>query len=230
MGKGRPNLEVLKNRIEQRKKLEEEKKEIKTLGENTSLIESTDIDLTIANITNDEELNEKLRNFLLKYSNFGMSTNIALGQLYQELTEIFSGNNQYNGYYSKFLTEVLKVNPRTALRYKKRYILFSKVGTYSKKIISLITDKEVDFLNENPEMIEKIEDEKLKLSEVKEIISNNIINIQEKNNQVIEHKIEVPTFDFDKINNFLKNIEKIEESKRNKIFKLMNQINKLIEE
>lgn len=230
MGKGRPNLEVLKNRIEQRKKLEEEKKEIKTFGENSSLIEPTDIDLTIANITNDEELNEKLRNFLLKYSNFGMSTNIALGQLYQELTEIFSGNNQYNGYYSKFLTEVLKVNPRTALRYKKRYILFSKVGAYSKKIISLITDKEVDFLNENPEMIEKIEDEKLKLSEVKEIISNNIINIQGKNNQVIEHKIEVPTFDFDKINNFLKNAENIEESKRNKIFKLMNQINKLIEE
>lgn len=230
MGKGRPNLEVLKNRIEQRKKLEEEKKEIKTMGESSSLIESTDIDLTIANITNDEELNEKLRNFLLKYSNFGMSTNIALGQLYQELTEIFSGNNQYNGYYSKFLTEVLKVNPRTALRYKKRYILFSKVGTYSKKIISLITDKEVDFLNENLEMIEKIEDEKLKLSEVKEIISNNIINIQGNNNQVIEHKIEVPTFDFNKINNFLKNAENVEESKRNKIFKLMNQINKLIEE
>lgn len=230
MGKGRPNLEVLKNRIEQRKKIEEEKKEVKILGENSSLIESTDIDLTIANITNDEKLNEKLRNFLLKYSNFGMSTNIALGQLYQELTEIFSGNNQYNGYYSKFLIEVLKVNPRTALRYKKRYILFSKVGNYSKKIISLITDKEVDFLNENPEIIEKIETEKLKLSEVKEIISNNIINIQEKNNQVIEHKIEVPNFDFDKINNFLKNIENIEESKRNKIFKLMNQINKLIEE
>jgi hypothetical protein len=230
MGKGRPNLEVLKNRIEQRKKIEEEKKEIKILRENSALIESTDIDLTIANITNDEELNEKLRNFLLKYSNFGMSTNITLGQLYQELTEIFAGNNQYNGYYSKFLTEVLKVNPRTALRYKKRYILFSKVGTYSKKIISLITDKEVDFLNENPEIIEKIEAEKLKLSEVKEIISNNIINIQEKNNQIIEHKIEVPTFDFDKINNFLKNAKNIEESKRNKIFKLMNQINKLIEE
>ncbi len=230
MGKGRPNLEVLKNRIEQRKKLEEEKKEVNVSEEKYSLIESNDIDLTIANITNNEELNEKLREFLLKYSNFGMSTNIALGQLYQELTEIFSGNNQYNGYYSKFLTEVLKVNPRTALRYKKRYILFSKVGAYSKKIVSLITDKEVDFLSENQEIIEKIEEEQLKISEVKEIIANKTIDIQEKKNQTIEHKIDVPNFDFDKINNFLKNAEKIEESKRNKIFKLMNQINKLIEE
>lgn len=43
-------------------------------------------------------------------------------------------------------------------------------------------------------------------------------------------QIEVPTFDFNKINNFFKNVENIDESKKNKVFKLMNQINKLIEE
>ncbi|MBR8701045.1 MULTISPECIES: hypothetical protein [unclassified Fusobacterium] len=165
------------------------------------LIKNTDIDLSLANITDDDELNSKLRNFTLSYYSIGINQTLLLGMKYEELFQLLG--NKYQGEYTKFLINVLNVNPRTALRYRNRYNLYNKCkGDYSKKIISLISDKHIECIMQNIEFLDILENKKITKEELIAALDNKKIDEIEVKKE--EQAIKIPSF----INNLYKKINK----------------------
>lgn len=176
-------------------------------------------------IVEDKEISEFLK---LKSSEMllvGVGYSLQIGKIADEVFKKLGKQGSKNGIYLKWV-QFNGYSESTLKRYRNHWEVFKSVNDNIKPIIALLTHSQINKILKNNDIKELVysskelylEDLKVLLEEEKNIIP------------LMGSKIELPTFDIEKINNFLKNYENIEENKRNKIFKLMNQISKLIEE
>lgn len=151
--------------------------------------------LDTLNITQYEELNNKLKEKALEFVNFSVNGALWMGKHLQEVFELLDKDpsNQAT-YYNEYL-KYINVNERTARRYRKRFLVFSKCESeHSKKLISTLSDDDIQFIDDNEDLLEKIESENLTKADFKNI--KNTMLLELKNSEEAENTVVVPVVDF----------------------------------
>lgn len=176
-------------------------------------------------IVEDREISDFLKIKSSEMLLVGVGYTLQIGKIADEVFQKLGKQGSKDGLYLKWV-QFNGYSESTLKRYRNHWEIFKSVNNNVKPVVALLTHSQVNKILKDEDIKELVYSAKeLTLEDIKSLLD------EERNTvPLVEHKIEVPTFDFEKINNFLKNVESIEESKRNKIFKLMNQINKLIEE
>ena len=162
--------------------------------------------LDTLNITQYEELNNKLKEKALEFVNFSVNGALWMGKHLQEVFELLDEDpsNQAT-YYNEYL-KYINVNERTARRYRKRFLVFSKCEReHSKKLISTLSDEDIQFIDDNENLLEKIESENLTKADFKNI--KNTMLLELKNSEEAENAIVVPVVDF---SNFTEKVSDIQ--------------------
>lgn len=234
MGKGRPDLTSLRQQIQVRK----------NEGKNTSLEEKIlkmeDLDLSIANITASEEINKKLRESVFDFINYTATSKLWYGEHFQKVFEILGNGenaNQYTSYYNEYL-KLVGVNPKTARRYRKRYQYYRDLKNENlKSLIAIISDEDVEYLDKNPEFLNRlaIENKKISKEEFKNLKKLEYKeNLIETNDMVILPTFNVEDFSLklEEVQNKVKGIKVTEKngSKINELQKYLMKIEKVLQE
>ena len=197
----RPDLTNLREQMKQ------EREDVTALAAiEKPLIGSTDIDLSLANLTTDENINKILRESMLEFVNQTVKNKLWLGNHLQKIFELLGNGaeaNQYTSCYSEYL-RIININPKTARRYRKRYTVFMSTESQNfKKLIVMLSDEDIQFLDDNPPFLEKItkqfengEVTKEQFKELKAISYN--ITTEKKDSSLSEVNVNVlPAFTFD---------------------------------
>ena len=171
-------------------------KNVTVVEKNTQLINIDKMEnLDALNITEYEELNNKLKEKALEFVNFSVNGALWMGKHLQEVFELLDEDpsNQAT-YYNEYL-KYINVNERTARRYRKRFLVFSKCESeHSKKLISTLSDDDIQFIDDNENLLEKIESENLTKADFKNI--KNTMLLELKNSEETENAVVVPVVDF----------------------------------
>ena len=171
-------------------------KNVTVVEKNTQLINIDKMEnLDALNITEYEELNNRLKEKALEFVNFSVNGALWMGKHLQEVFELLDEDpsNQAT-YYNEYL-KYINVNERTARRYRKRFLVFSKCESeHSKKLISTLSDDDIQFIDDNDDLLEKIESENLTKADFKNI--KNTMLLELKNSEEAENTVVVPVVDF----------------------------------
>lgn len=182
-------------------------KNVTVVEKNTQLINIDKMEnLDALSITEHEELNDKLKEKALEFVNFSVNGALWMGKHLQEVFELLDEDpsNQAT-YYNEYL-KYINVNERTARRYRKRFLVFSKCEReHSKKLISTLSDDDIQFIDDNENLLEKIESENLTKADFKNI--KNTMLLELKNSEEAENAIVVPVVDF---SNFTEKVSDIQ--------------------
>ena len=182
-------------------------KNVTVVEKNTQLINIDKMEnLDALNITEYEELNSKLKEKALEFVNFSVNGALWMGKHLQEVFELLDEDpsNQAT-YYNEYL-KYINVNERTARRYRKRFLVFSKCESeHSKKLISTLSDDDIQFIDDNDDLLEKIESENLTKADFKNI--KNTMLLELKNSEGAENTVVVPVVDF---SNFTEKVSDIQ--------------------
>ena len=182
-------------------------KNVTVVEKNTQLINIDKMEnLDALNITEYEELNNKLKEKALEFVNFSVNGALWMGKHLQEVFELLDEDpsNQAT-YYNEYL-KYINVNERTARRYRKRFLVFSKCESeHSKKLISTLSDDDIQFIDDNDDFLEKIESENLTKADFKNI--KNTMLLELKNSEEAENTVVVPVVDF---SNFTEKVSDIQ--------------------
>lgn len=182
-------------------------KNVTVVEKNTQLINIDKMEnLDALNITEYEELNNKLKEKALEFVNFSVNGALWMGKHLQEVFELLDEDpsNQAT-YYNEYL-KYINVNERTARRYRKRFLVFSKCESeHSKKLISTLSDDDIQFIDDNDNLLEKIESENLTKADFKNI--KNTMLLELKNSEEAENTVVVPVVDF---SNFTEKVSDIQ--------------------
>ena len=182
-------------------------KNVTVVEKNTQLINIDKMEnLDALNITDYEELNNKLKEKALEFVNFSVNGALWMGKHLQEVFELLDEDpsNQAT-YYNEYL-KYINVNERTARRYRKRFLVFSKCESeHSKKLISTLSDDDIQFIDDNEDLLEKIENENLTKADFKNI--KNTMLLELKNSEEAENTVVVPVVDF---SNFTEKVSDIQ--------------------
>ena len=182
-------------------------KNVTVVEKNTQLINIDKMEnLDALSITEHEELNDKLKEKALEFVNFSVNGALWMGKHLQEVFELLDKDpsNQAT-YYNEYL-KYINVNERTARRYRKRFLVFSKCESeHSKKLISTLSDDDIQFIDDNDDLLEKIESENLTKADFKNI--KNTMLLELKNSEEAENAIVVPVVDF---SNFTEKVSDIQ--------------------
>lgn len=213
-------------------------KNITVVEKNTQLIKIDKMEnLDALNITEHEELNDKLKEKALEFVNFSVNGALWMGKHLQEVFELLDEDpsNQAT-YYNEYL-KYINVNERTARRYRKRFLVFSKCEReHSKKLISTLSDEDIQFIDDNENLLEKIESENLTKADFKNI--KNTMLLELKNSEESENTVVVPVVNFsnftDKVSdiqvklNALKDKDIDQDTLKN-LEKYLNKIEKILQ-
>lgn len=171
-------------------------KNVTVVEKNTQLINIDKMEnLDALNITEYEELNNRLKEKALEFVNFSVNGALWMGKHLQEVFELLDEDpsNQAT-YYNEYL-KYINVNERTARRYRKRFLVFSKCESeHSKRLISTLSDDDIQFIDDNDDILEKIENENLTKADFKNI--KNTMLLELKNSEEAENTVVVPVVDF----------------------------------
>lgn len=175
-------------------------------------------------IVNDKEISEFLK---LKSSEMlvtGIGYTLKTGQIADEVFKRLGKQGSKEGLYLKWV-QFNGYSESTLKRYRNHWEIFSSVNDNVKPVVALLNHSQVSRILKDEAIKELVySSTELSLEDIKGLLEEKRVV------PIIEHKIEIQSFDVDKLNNFLKNIDNLEENKRTKVVRLINQINKLMEE
>ena len=213
-------------------------KNVTVVEKNTQLINIDKMEnLDALNITEYEELNNKLKEKALEFVNFSVNGALWMGKHLQEVFELLDEdpNNQAT-YYNEYL-KYINVNERTARRYRKRFLVFSKCESeHSKRLISTLSDDDIQFIDDNEDLLEKIESENLTKTDFKNI--KNTMLLELKNSEEAENTVVVPVVDFSNFTEKVSDIQMklnnlkdkdIDQSTLKDLEKYLNKIEKILQ-
>lgn len=172
-----------------------------------------------SNFTDDKDIIEYLNKKTIELLKINGAGNIAIGK---ELTEVFeklSGQGSKNGLYTKFL-EISGYKEDTALRYRRRYELFTKVSNNAaKQIISLLPVRDLENLYKHQELLNQIDKVQIEYKEAVKIIKNkkDVISIEEIKAEKVNFELTELSFLKEEIENKYGNLSQKEKEKLNKL-------------
>ena len=217
-----------KEKVEEKEVSVIEKKEIRKSKDIKEIFQIEDS--VFSNLTKDVELIEYLKNKSLEMLKIQGNNVIRLGKNLTEVFEELGRKGSPEGLYIKYL-EFNGYKKDTALRLRKRYELFiSAKSDTVKQIISILPIRSIEELYRQQEsMLLKLENdiEGLTYKKAVDIINSNKISIELK-----EKEEELYNYSFEKIDSLYerinKNYDKLDERKREKIGKLLFEIEKIL--
>ena len=179
----------------------------------------------------DPETVEYLKNQSLELFKIQARSVIEFGKVFVRVFDKLGHmGSKYEGTYTKWL-EANQIDRRTALRYRKRYELYSQVEEKNKFIISNLPIPYIEqiYKEENREKFIKIINNGISYDEVLKILkTDNII----ENKSEKKEEIEVVDYSFKEYKNILKNIdekaEMLKEKEKLEIKKYLDKINKIL--
>lgn len=134
----------------------------------------------IRELTDDDKIREMLLEKTKLLVNIQIKNNLALGEIFTSVfNEISKKGSAYDGLYEKWL-QINGINKKTALRYRKRYELYSAVK--NKEFIAIMPQRYIDLIyseEDNSNYIKLIDssssyEEISKILESKEILPQKI--------------------------------------------------------
>ena len=175
-----------------------------------------------------------LQNYLIDKSkeliNLQVNDAIKMGKILEEVSQELGKKGSSEGVYGNFL-RYNGINSKTALRLRKRYILFSEAPEYTKIIVSLLTVREIEELDKKRELLDKFypgitleEAKKLFKEEVKEIE-----NKKEKEEEKGKEITDIGIYSFLQ-STFQDDLTSLPEKKQKQAAKLLEKLEKLVYE
>lgn len=192
-------------------------------------------DIININLLKELTTDEKIIDLLLKSSidifKVQSKNVIELGKIFKNVFDELGGEgSKYVGLYEKWLI-INNISKSTALRYRKRYELYSSVTLDKKNLILLLPQKYIDliYLEENKNKIIELINKGANKKEIVEIIDNQeiIIPISEKTKEVVKDFNYVPKFI--KFSSEVDNkIKELDEKKKRDLQKYLKKIEELL--
>ena len=183
----------------------------------------------ILKLTDDNEITNLLIENTTKIINIQIKNNITLGEIFSNVFDSISKQgSKCEGVYEKWL-ELNGINKRTALRYRKRFELYSEVNSTAKDTVAVLSQFYIEHisLDENKEKYIKLLNDGITVKEVMNIIkSENFIENKTK------EKVEIIDYSFKEYKNIFKNIdekaEKLKEKEKIELKKYLEKINNIL--
>lgn len=238
MGKSKNKVKINLTNLKHEIKSTIKDNNLTIVEEEKHLITSCDLEnIEALNITKNEVINSKLKEKATEFVNFSVTGALWIGRHLEEVFNLLDENPQQQAtYYNEYLNYI-NINERTARRYRKRFLIFSKFSSDdSKKLISTLSDADIQFLDDNPNLIERIEKENISKEEFKNLKTSILINAA---NQKKLPPTTISTFNFskftEKVNsvqermNLLKDSEnKLDQEILKNIQKYLDKIEKIL--
>lgn len=174
--------------------------------------------------TENSEVDDFLNDQSFKILNLSAGANIFLGSIFIEVQDYLSSLENSDATYVKWL-ESNGFNRMTALRYKKRAEIYNSLNSSKAKYFIGITSQkiidEISKFENRDEIIEALE-KMGDFNEIEAFLKKDIIEIEEKvEKENIEIKQRIKKLP-------LKNIEKLDNEKQDKINNLVSQIEEIL--
>ena len=175
-----------------------------------------------------------LKNYLIDKSkeliSLQVNDAIKMGKILEEVSQELGKKGSPEGVYGNFL-RYNGINSKTALRLRKRYILFFEAPEHAKIIVSLLTVREIEELDRKRELLDKFypgitleEAKKLFKEEVKEIE-----NKKEKEEEKGKEITDIGIYSFLQ-STFQDDLTSLPEKKQKQVAKLLEKLEKLVYE
>ena len=175
-----------------------------------------------------------LKNYLIDKSkeliNLQVNDAIKIGKILEEVSQELGKKGSPEGIYGNFL-KYNGINSKTALRLRKRYILFSEAPEHAKIIISLLTVREIEELDKKRELLDKFYPG-ITLEAAKTFFKGEIKEIENKKEKEEENGKEITDIG---IYSFLQtslqdDLTSLPEKKQKQVAKLLEKLEKLVYE
>lgn len=182
-------------------------------------------------LTTDEKIIDLLLKSSIEIFKVQAKNVIELGKIFKNVFDELGGEgSKYIGFYEKWLI-ANNISKSTALRYRKRYELYSSVTLDKKNLILLLPQKYIDliYLEENKSRIIELINKGANKKEIVELIDNQeiIIPISEKTKEVIKEFNYIPKFI--KFSSEVDNkIKELDEKKKRDLQKYLKKIEELL--
>lgn len=174
-----------------------------------------------------------LKNYLIDKSkeliNLQVNDAIKMGKILEEVSQELGKKGSPEGIYGAFL-KYNGINPKTALRLRKRYTLFFEAPEHAKLIVSLLTVREIEELDKKRELLDKFYPG-ITLEEAKKLFKGEGKKIENKKEEEENGKeitdIGIYSFLQTSLQNDLSSLPK---KKQKQVAKLLEKLEKLVYE
>lgn len=190
------------------------------------------------NITDNLEINKKIKEKALEFANFSAKSTIWLGKHLTEVFDLLKGNTREEVNYLKYL-EYININERTARRYRKRYKLYENIPTeVGKKLVLNLSDDDIQLLENEPKLLTQLDkcntkDEFVNLKQSFLLENAKQLALENKKSNVLE----LPKLNINDIGSRIENLylelpnkNNIDEKKLSLLEKYLAKIEKLLAE
>lgn len=217
--------ERFNNLLNSRKEKQSEKKqEIKAVVNYNKYDKYLDF-AGLVEISESKDLQDYLKQKTREIISIQAEDTIKLGEILFDVEKELSKKGSPEASYLKFLN-YNGINPKTALRLRKRYELYTLAPEHSKLIISLLSVREIEELYKNKDLLKEL-NPGVKLIEVKELLKENEAEKIE-NKEKTEEVRTITDFKFLK-NSYQDKFESLPEDKQDKVLGLLKKIEKIFE-
>ena len=216
----------LDNLLKERKDMQETQNEI---------IKSSKYEVVLNfSLFHELSVDNDLQNYLIDKSkeliNLQVNDAIKMGKILEEVSQELGKKGSSEGVYGNFL-RYNGINSKTALRLRKRYILFSEAPEYAKIIVSLLTVREIEELDRKRELLDKFYPG-ITLEEAKKLFKGEVKEIENKKEKEEENGKEITDIG---IYSFLQtslqdDLTSLPEKKQKQVAKLLEKLEKLVYE
>ena len=175
-----------------------------------------------------------LQNYLIDKSkeliNLQVNDAIKMGKILEEVSQELGKKGSPEGVYGNFL-RYNGINSKTALRLRKRYILFFEAPEHAKIIVSLLTVREIEELDRKRELLDKFYPS-ITLEEAKKFFKGEVKEIENKKEKDEEQKKEITDIGIYSFlqSTFQDDLTSLPEKKQKQAAKLLEKLEKLVYE
>ena len=175
-----------------------------------------------------------LQNYLIDKSkeliNLQVNDAIKMGKILEEVSQELGKKGSPEGVYGNFL-RYNGINSKTALRLRKRYILFFEAPEHAKIIVSLLTVREIEELDRKRELLDKFYPG-ITLEEAKKFFKGEVKEIENKKEKDEEQKKEITDIGIYSFlqSTFQDDLTSLPDKKQKQAVKLLEKLEKLVYE
>ena len=175
-----------------------------------------------------------LQNYLIDKSkeliNLQVNDAIKMGKILEEVSQELGKKGSPEGVYGNFL-RYNGINSKTALRLRKRYILFFEAPEHAKIIVSLLTVREIEELDRKRELLDKLYPG-ITLEEAKKFFKGEVKKIENKKEKEEEKGKEITDIGIYSFlqSTFQDDLTSLPDKKQKQAVKLLEKLEKLVYE
>ena len=183
-------------------------------------------------ITNDPEISEFLKVKSAELLLTGSVYSLKLGEIAEAVFEKIGKQGSKSGLYLKW-AKFNGFSESTLKRYRNHWTIYNSVKDEVKPLIKMLKQSQIKIILKNDTIRELIyESPKMTMEELNSILLEDKIEdkIEDKKREKFNVPKDIPEFNLKKFNDMFNEVDKLEDKKREKFIKLIEELNKLLED